>query len=101
MVNRQGVLIERDVVSQFVLNPPSPSIIPCFNPGPPDSRTQQFRTITTSFVGSAVFEYLEAREIHFNESLRSTATEATDSEGGFPWSEKWPISENDATAVSC
>ena len=72
------------------------SIIPCFNPGPPGSQTQQFLTSKTSFVSPLGFESLEAREIHFNETLRARVACAQDPKGRYPWSDKWPASQTEA-----
>lgn len=72
------------------------AIIPCFSPGPEETRTQQFRTPKTSFVAATGFEQLQAREIHFNKNL----LERTMDEQGadpFPWVDKWPTAATSAT----
>ena len=56
----------------------------------------QFRTPKTSFVTATGFEQLQAREIHFNQTL----LERVESEQGtdpFPWAEKWPTATTSAT----
>lgn len=74
------------------------SIIPCFSPGPEEARTEQFRTTKTWFAGPDGLDRLIAREIHFNEDLRVQVDGAVDTDGRFPWSDKWPTAEGNATS---
>lgn len=66
------------------------SIIPCFNPGPEEVRTEQFRNRKTWFVGPRGLDRLIAREIHFNDNLRVQVDGAMNEDGLYPWSDKWP-----------
>lgn len=72
-------------------------IIPCFNPGPPESRNPQFTNTSTYFIGPDGPTRQIQREIHFNADLLDLI-EARSDHGTFPFSRKWPTSEINATA---
>ena len=78
------------------------AIIPCFNPGAPDHRKEQFpqaklnhqfSNTNTWFVGMAGLEKQFKREIHFNEKLQNSLDHISP-DGKFVFSEKWPTSGN-------
>jgi len=72
-------------------------IIPCFNPGHPNSpdRTKSFVNKNTYFLGPDGLQRLNKREIHFNHTLRAQVdAQATDEK--FVFSNKWPTAEPDA-----
>ncbi len=80
--------------------PPYAGIIPCFNPGPPKVRNAQFidnEHSRTYFLGPNGLELLQAREIHFNQALRSLIDQVSPS-GQFVFSPKWPTSPGNAAA---
>lgn len=70
-------------------------IIPCFNPGPPTSRNQQFANTKTYFVGADGLKQQKKREIHFADVLRTSIDQQSDA-GTFVFSNKWPTSETNA-----
>ena len=75
-------------------------VIPCFNPGPFKVRNAQLvddEHSRTYFLGPNGLELLQAREIHFNQVLRSLIDQAFPS-GQFVFSSKWPTSPNNAAA---
>ena len=80
--------------------PPLASVIACFNPGPENSRNTAFANEQTFFVSAEGLHPLTIRaprEIHFNDALRGDV-EAESTDGRYIWTEKWPMSELDATA---
>ena len=80
--------------------PPLASIIACFNPGPEETRNAAFANEQTYFVSAKGLHPLTIRaprEIHFNDALRD-AVNAQATDGQFVWSEKWPMSDLNATA---
>lgn len=80
--------------------PPLASIIACFNPGPEETRTAAFANEQTYFVSAEGLHPLTIRaprEIHFNDALRD-AVNAQAADGQYVWSEKWPMSDLNATA---
>lgn len=70
-------------------------IIPCFNPGPTETRNPQFANTNTYFCGKTCLERQHEREIHFNAALRDSIDQQSD-RGTFVFSRKWPTSESDA-----
>lgn len=74
------------------------AIIPCFNPGPAETRNRQFANTKTYFLTANGLKKTVAREIHFNHKLRAAVDEAATPEGRYHWSHKWPKSDVDATA---
>jgi acetyl esterase/lipase len=80
--------------------PPLASVIACFNPGPEQTRNAAFANEQTYFVGADGLHPLTIRaprEIHFNDALRD-AVDAESNDGLYVWSEKWPMSDLNATA---
>lgn len=80
--------------------PPMASIIACFNPGPEETRNAAFANEQTYFVSAEGLHPLTIRaprEIHFNDALRE-AVDAEANDGRYVWSEKWPMSDLNATA---
>lgn len=71
-------------------------IIPCFNPGPPETRNPQFTNTKTYFVGPDGLARQDKREIHFNADLLQDI-EARSDHGVFVFSGKWPTSPINAT----
>lgn len=76
--------------------PPIAAIIPCFNPGPADSRNRQFANTDTYFLGPDELEKLVKREIHFDTGVRDLVDREA-KQGQYVWSHKWPMSEPDAS----
>jgi hypothetical protein len=75
--------------------PPHAAIIPCFNPGPEESRNIAFANTNTYFLGPEGLEKLVRRQIHFSAALRKLVDrDATD--GRYAWSDKWPLAEPNA-----
>jgi len=72
-------------------------IIPCFNPGPANDRTEAFDNTKTYYLGPEGLERLKKREIHFNDKLRPRIDREA-SDGKFVFSEKWPTAEPNAKA---
>jgi hypothetical protein len=75
-------------------------IIPCFNPGPADSATQQFidsEHTRTYFLGKNGLSLLQHREIHFNHQHR-VGINALAHNDRFVFSHKWPTADEDATS---
>jgi len=72
-------------------------IIPCFNPGPPDSRNRHFANTNTYFLAADGLTRQVGREIHFNADLRDQINARPD-QGAFSFSRKWPTSPVDASA---
>jgi hypothetical protein len=75
--------------------PPHAAIIPCFNPGPAESRNEQFANTNTWFLGPNGLDKLVARQIHFNAALRERVDRDA-KDGRYAWSEKWPLAEPNA-----
>ena len=75
--------------------PPIAAIIPCFNPGPADSRNRQFANTNTYFLGPDGLKELVKREIHFDTGVRDLVDREA-KQGQYVWSHKWPMSEPDA-----
>jgi len=80
------------------------SIIPCFNPGAPPSRTARYPVAKlnvqlanrrTYFVAKEGLERLVDREIHFNTALRDEIDRLAP-DGRFVFSSKWPTSNVNA-----
>ena len=71
------------------------AVIPCFNPGPKESRNRQLANTNTYFHGSRGLERLQEREIHFAKALRPLLDRISP-EGQFAFSHKWPTSPSDA-----
>ncbi|MCP5111462.1 MAG: hypothetical protein GY953_11570 [bacterium] len=67
------------------------AVIPCFNPGPEESRNQQFANTNTYFYGPRGLERLQKREIHFADPLRPLLDRMSP-DGTFFFSHKWPTS---------
>jgi hypothetical protein len=67
------------------------AIIPCFNPGPKETRNPLFANTNTYFYGPRGLERLQKREIHFAQTLRP-ALDRISPEGQFVFSFKWPTS---------
>jgi len=77
------------------------AMIACFNPGPEETRNQQFANEKTWFLAADGLQPLaqEApRAIHYNHSLRTKIYKQADDQGRYVWSEKWPASKQDAAA---
>lgn len=74
------------------------SIVPCFNPGPPDSDglTRAFVNSNTYYVNDQGLARLKQREIHFNQEHHA-ALDAAATDGKFAFSYKWPTGGSDAT----
>jgi len=71
------------------------AIIPCFNPGLPETKKKPFGNTNTYFLASDGLEKLFQREIHFNAALRPLIDrEAHD--GKYLWSPKWPLNQTNA-----
>jgi hypothetical protein len=77
--------------------PETAGIIPCFNPGPTESRNPLFANRNTWFVGPDGLARQDQREIHFNADLRGRVNACSD-HGQFVWSKKWPTSPVNAAA---
>ncbi len=77
--------------------PEAACIIPCFNPGPPENRNQQFANTKTYFISPDGPTRQVNREIHFNADLRRQIDALSD-RGAFVFSKKWPTSEVNAVA---
>lgn len=74
------------------------TLVACFNPGPTETRNQQFANTKTWFPGPDGLVPLKMqypREIHYNHALRESIDRAAD-DGKFVWSDKWPTSKVDA-----
>ena len=76
--------------------PPIAAIIPCFNPGPAESRNRQFANTNTYFLGHDGLEKLVKREIHFDARVRDLVDREA-KQGQYVWSQKWPKSKSNAT----
>ncbi len=75
--------------------PPIAAVIPCFNPGPAETRNRQFANTNTYFLGPEGLKKLVKREIHFDAGVRDFVDREA-KEGQYVWSHKWPISEPNA-----
>ncbi len=71
------------------------AVIPCFNPGPEESRNRQFANTKTYFHGSQGLDRLRKREIHFSDALRPLLDQISP-DGQFVFSHKWPTSPRNA-----
>lgn len=71
------------------------AVIPCFNPGPEETRNPQFANTNTYFYGPQGLKRQLKREIHFNQALRASL-DGISPEGEFAFSHKWPTSEANA-----
>ena len=78
------------------------AIIPCFNPGAPPHRmenypqaklNEQFNNTDTYLIGETGLERLVKRHIHFNDNLQHSLDKISP-EGEFVFSEKWHIAES-------
>ena len=75
--------------------PPIAAVIPCFNPGPAQTRNRQFANTNTYFLGPDGLKKLVNREIHFDGRVRDLVDREA-KEGRYAWSPKWPMSEPNA-----
>lgn len=71
------------------------AVIPCFNPGPAETRNRQFANTNTYFLGPDGLKKLVKREIHFDAGVRDLV-DREGKEGQYVWSHKWPMSEPNA-----
>ena len=75
------------------------SIIPCLTPGLERSRTENFDTLDTYYLGTdglrLTIDNKNWRSIHFNHDLREEIF-SHGKYGEFPWSFRWPTSFRDA-----
>ncbi|HJN18715.1 MAG TPA: hypothetical protein QGH10_24645, partial [Armatimonadota bacterium] len=98
-----GAELELTIANQSTHEWPAPAaIIPCFAPGFDGMPGQNTRFLDkgherTYFAGAEQLELLHAREIHFNDQLRSQVDARTET-GEFVWQEKWPTSPRNAAA---
>ncbi|MHC4403490.1 MAG: hypothetical protein ACYTG0_27855 [Planctomycetota bacterium] len=75
--------------------PPIAAVIPCFNPGPAETRNRQFANTNTYFLGPEGLKKLVKREIHFNDGVRDLVDREAE-EGRYAWSHKWPMGKTNA-----
>jgi hypothetical protein len=71
------------------------AIIPCFNPGPADSRNRELANTNTYFWGPPGLERLEKREIHFAQAHEAELRRISPN-GQFVFSGKWPTAPSGA-----
>lgn len=71
------------------------AIIPCFNPGPADSRNREFANTNTYFYGPQGLQRLEKREIHFAQAQEAELRRVSP-DGQFVFSGKWPTAPSSA-----
>lgn len=72
--------------------PEEAGVIPCFNAGIGEHRSEAFVNFRTYFSGPDGLELLEGREIHFNRELHERVAARARS-GRHPFSRKWPIAQ--------
>lgn len=75
------------------------AVIPCFNPGPEETRNRQFANTKTHFYsadGLSPLAVKTPREMHFNGQLRAAVDAEADDQGRYSWTFKWPKSDVDA-----
>jgi hypothetical protein len=75
--------------------PPIAATIPCFNPGPKETRNRQFANTNTYYLSAGGLKKLIKREIHFNDKFRKLVDEQG-KPGEFVWSHKWPLNDDNA-----
>jgi hypothetical protein len=101
-VDAEGVALELTVTNP--LEAPFgelSSIVPCFNPGPEERRTQELaHHFATYYAGATGLERAPEREMHFNAAYRDRLRELSPS-FEFAFSSKWPTSERDAHGGLC
>ncbi len=71
------------------------AIIPCFNPGPKETRNRQLANIDTYYHAADGLRKLKGREIHFNSKVRPLLDKISP-QGKFVFSEKWPTARENA-----
>jgi hypothetical protein len=71
------------------------AVIPCFNPGPQETRNRRFANTKTYFHGPRGLEQLQKREIHFSGAQRHLLDRIAP-DGQFVFSHKWPTSPSNA-----
>ncbi len=73
------------------------AVIPCFNPGPEETRNRQFANTKTYFYGANGLRRLDKREIHFAKAMRPLLDRISPT-SQFVWAHKWPTAKPDAEA---